>query len=201
LSYNFLLNLLLSLSALHLACQQPERRDFLRRVAEKHANASLRGNTIALASLTPENGQAVYMSAILARHIRLARGPSSEDCLLFRGSDHGPADWFILFPGIRSLHQPFGSSVGFDVYWNAFGQNQDTEVRSPPAKPPSFSPSGWAAALKALQNQISSNSGDKPVDILCQMAMDSLARTYIDTFVKTNPTDTTGLLRSDFDTH
>jgi hypothetical protein len=182
LAHNFLLSLLLSLSALHLARQQPKRRDSLMSLAERHANAGLRGNTIALASLTAEKSQAVYMSAVLACYIHLARGPTSDDCLLFRISGDGIADWWTLFRGIRTLHEVFGSSVGFGVYWNEARQDQEPEIQSDGEKAFIFSPSGWCEALEALQDHISSSPNDNPGGMLCQAAMESLVQIYKDEF-------------------
>jgi hypothetical protein len=83
LSHSFVLSFLLSLSALHLERLQPERRQPFTILAEKQLLAGYRGNTTALASLTKENGQAVYISAVLACYSYLAKGPTPNERLLF----------------------------------------------------------------------------------------------------------------------
>jgi hypothetical protein len=181
-SHSFVLSFLLGLSALHLARRQPERRQHLRGLAQKYVHAGFRGNTAALASLTKENGQAVYISAVLACYIHLARGPTRNECLLFDPSGQGPAVWSTMFRGIRSVHESLGSDVGFGAFQGITADNQALDAAISKPKPPIFIPCDWRRAIKMLQQHILSNPSPSLNHILYQAAADSLAQTFNDTF-------------------
>ncbi|KAH6720193.1 hypothetical protein BKA61DRAFT_231515 [Leptodontidium sp. MPI-SDFR-AT-0119] len=100
-SYHFVLQLILSLSAFHLARCRPEKRDFYLSIAEKYHTAGIQGVTVALASLNAENCEAMYSSAILVCFCSFARGPQLGEFIAF--STHGEAQWFALLRGVRSI--------------------------------------------------------------------------------------------------
>ncbi|KAH7409474.1 hypothetical protein BKA64DRAFT_693346 [Cadophora sp. MPI-SDFR-AT-0126] len=100
-SYPFVLQLILSLSAFHLARSQPEKQHIYLQLAEMYHTTGIQGATPVLASLDESNCEAMYSSATLVSFCSLARGPQPGDFLAF--SSHGPAELFNLLRGIRAI--------------------------------------------------------------------------------------------------
>lgn len=96
-----ILHLILALSALHLAHEQPARRDQYLQQADDHFTFGIRSVTSVLSQLNAENCQKIYMSAILICFIYFGRGPRPKEFLIFSAS--GPAEWLMLMRGVRLI--------------------------------------------------------------------------------------------------
>ena len=100
-TYPFVLELILALSAFHLARSRPLKAHTLLPLAEKYHTTGIQSATSMLASLNESNCGAMYSSATLVAFCSLARGPQLGEFLAF--SSHGPAELFNLLRGIRLI--------------------------------------------------------------------------------------------------
>lgn len=98
---HYILQLILAMSAHHLARQQPERQLFLRSLAEEYHDAALQTVSSILPSLDASNCEPLYLSAILISTLFFARGPAPGDYLMI--SDRGVSEWLIMNRGTRSI--------------------------------------------------------------------------------------------------
>lgn len=96
-----ILHLILALSALHLAHEQPSLREQYIQQADDHFTFGIRSVTSVLAELNADNCQKIYMSAVLICFIYFGRGPRPGEYLIFSAS--GPAEWLILMRGVRLI--------------------------------------------------------------------------------------------------
>jgi hypothetical protein len=104
-----ILHLILALSALHLAHEQPNLRDQYFKQADDHFTFGIRSVTSVLAELNAENCQKIYMSAIMICFIYFGRGPRPGEYLIFSAT--GPAEWLVLMRGVRSIMQYHHANV------------------------------------------------------------------------------------------
>ena len=104
-----ILHLILALSALHLAHEQPTLRDQYLQQADEHFTFGIRSVTSVLSQLNAENCQKIYMSAILICFIYFGRGPRPNEYLIFSAS--GPAEWLMLMRGVRLIVQSHRTRV------------------------------------------------------------------------------------------
>jgi hypothetical protein len=100
-SHQFVLHLILALSALHLGHCRPDRRSSYVAQAERHYVAALQTVATLLPRLDAGNCDAVYMSAVIICFYHLGRGPRPGDFLAF--SKQGEAEWLVLLRGVRSI--------------------------------------------------------------------------------------------------
>ncbi|KAI0541871.1 hypothetical protein GGR58DRAFT_455387 [Xylaria digitata] len=94
-----LLHLLLAISALHLARQDPNRRHGLEERAEMHLAIGIRRSTEILPNLSTENCAELYISTILACICGFAKRPGPRNLLLV--ADGSEVAWWELFRGVR----------------------------------------------------------------------------------------------------
>lgn len=97
---------ILSLSALHLARYNPEKRDMYLSQAMYQHDIGLRIATTVLPNASPENASAVYLFSALTLFFTLASPRKSSDLLLV--GENGIAEWMLLVKGtsfiMDSLH-------------------------------------------------------------------------------------------------
>ncbi|KAJ5689924.1 hypothetical protein N7462_004316 [Penicillium macrosclerotiorum] len=96
-----IMHLILALSALHLAHEQPTVRDYYVQKADDHFTFGVRSVTGVLAQLNANNCQKIYMAAVLVCFIYFGRGPRPGEYLIF--SDSGPAEWKVLMGGVKMI--------------------------------------------------------------------------------------------------
>lgn len=104
-----LLHLILSLSALHLASQNPVSRNHYLTQADAHFTFGMRSVTSVLSQLDEEHCQKVYMAAVIICFVYFGRGPRAGEYLVF--SEDGPAEWLVLMRGVRLILQSYHSKV------------------------------------------------------------------------------------------
>lgn len=104
-----ILHLILALSALHLAHEQPNLRDQYFQQADDHFTFGIRSVTSVLSELNAENCQKIYMSAIMICFIYFGRGPRPGEYLIFSAS--GPSEWLVLMRGVRLIMQHHHANV------------------------------------------------------------------------------------------
>jgi hypothetical protein len=97
----FVLHCILATSALHMAYFKKDLRDFYVAYAEKNYGIALRAATSLLPRIDVDNCPGLYMFASFCSTYTMAVGPKKGDFLLF--SDNGPAEWRILFKGVRAI--------------------------------------------------------------------------------------------------
>ncbi|RAL14677.1 Zn(II)2Cys6 transcription factor [Aspergillus homomorphus CBS 101889] len=100
-SFPSILHLILSLSALHLASENPDSRAEYIAQADDHFTFGVRSVTGVLALLDSENCQLIYMSAALICLAYFGRGPRTGEFLVF--SHTGQSEWLVLLRGVRSI--------------------------------------------------------------------------------------------------
>lgn len=100
-SFPSILHLILSLSALHLASENPDARAEYLAQADDHFTFGVRSVTAVLALLNSENCQLIYMSAALICLTYFGRGPRPGEYLVF--SQRGQSEWLVLLRGVRVI--------------------------------------------------------------------------------------------------
>lgn len=91
----------LAIGALHLAYENPDRRDEYVMKADNHFTFGVRSVTNILSKLDSDNCQMVYLSAVLICFIYFARGPRKGEYLVF--SETGQSEWLVLMRGVRYI--------------------------------------------------------------------------------------------------
>ncbi|CAG7996593.1 unnamed protein product [Penicillium nalgiovense] len=99
--FPYILHLILALSALHLAHEQPDLQEQYIQQADEHFSFGVRSVTSVFSELNADNCQRVYMSAVMICFIYFGRGPRPGEYLIF--SDSGPAEWLVLMRGVRLI--------------------------------------------------------------------------------------------------
>ncbi|CAP97064.1 hypothetical protein EN45_083310 [Penicillium chrysogenum] len=99
--FPYILHLILALSALHLAHEQPYLQEKYIQQADVHFSFGVRSVTSVFSELNADNCQRVYMSAVMICFIYFGRGPRPGQYLIF--SDSGPAEWVVLMRGVRLI--------------------------------------------------------------------------------------------------
>ncbi|KAG4432880.1 hypothetical protein IFR05_011626 [Cadophora sp. M221] len=172
-SYHFVLQLILSLSAFHLARCQPEKRDFYLSVAEKYHTAGIQGATVALASLNAENCEAMYTSAILVCFCSFARGPQIGEFIAF--SIHGEAQWFTLLRGVRSI----AISQHEKIHSGILAPNTREDARKSTFEKPTQPLPDYKPPISELRWFINSNSEMlEPFSDIYLKALDTLLQSF-----------------------
>ncbi|BCR99631.1 Zn(II)2Cys6 transcription factor domain-containing protein [Aspergillus luchuensis] len=100
-SFPSVMHLILALSALHLAHEDPASRTQFIAQADDHFTFGVRSVSAVLCLLNTENCQLIYMSAALICLVYFGRGPRRGEYLVF--SDIGRSEWLILLHGVRSI--------------------------------------------------------------------------------------------------
>lgn len=96
----YVLHLMFALTALHLAHCRPNRREQYTATADHHYERALVLVTPEIASLSPENCDAVLVAVQMICFISWGRGPQPGEYLAF-GRDK-KSDWLVMFRGIRT---------------------------------------------------------------------------------------------------
>ena len=148
----FLLELLMSLSALHLFRSIP-RDTAVRELAERHEAEGLKGLTKAMGNLETSNASAIYVSTTLSCYIHLGKGPTRGDCLVF-GSE-GSAPWFTMFRGIRSVAEmmPDGDFGAIMSAMKTRSRDQGEDTVQSPASSEIRGTQEWPFQIAMLRQQ------------------------------------------------
>ncbi|PYI00328.1 hypothetical protein BO78DRAFT_402139 [Aspergillus sclerotiicarbonarius CBS 121057] len=96
-----IMHLVLALSALHLAHEDPASRTQYIAQADDHFTFGVRSVTAVLCLLNAENCQLIYMAAALICLVYFGRGPRPGEFLVF--SHRGQSEWLVLLRGVRSI--------------------------------------------------------------------------------------------------
>ncbi|KAF5256944.1 hypothetical protein FOXYS1_12553, partial [Fusarium oxysporum] len=110
-TYPFLLDFIHGFSALHLAHLQPEKQGHYHTVADRFNSIGLRALATALHDIDMTNCHAIYAGSVFVCFNIFARGPLPGEYLLF--SESGPAIWFQLLKGVRSILGRAGSNIPY----------------------------------------------------------------------------------------
>lgn len=97
----FVLEMVFSLSAYHLARVRPDSRDFFTRLGQSYHNKALVSATALIMQLDENNCEAVYLSAAFTSFIMFAKGPRINDYLFF--GDECSIDPLLLIRGVRTI--------------------------------------------------------------------------------------------------
>lgn len=131
LQFPSLLHLILSLSALHLASENPESREQYLKQADDHFTFGMRSVTGVLSQLDEDNCQKIYMAAVIICFVYFGRGPRPGEYLVF--SQDGPAEWLVLMRGVRLILQTYHAQVFSGILEPNSGGREDIltpEMRS-----------------------------------------------------------------------
>ncbi|KAH7189866.1 hypothetical protein DER44DRAFT_120910 [Fusarium oxysporum] len=110
-TYPFLLDFIHGFSALHLAHLQPEKQRHYHAVADRFHSIGLRALASALHDIDTNNCHAIYAGSVFVCFNIFARGPLPGEYLLF--SETGPAIWFQLLKGVKSILGRAGSNIPY----------------------------------------------------------------------------------------
>lgn len=182
-----ILHLILALSALHCAHQQPEPRPELRdrfvAQADQHFTFGVSSVTVVLSQfeLTPENAQPIYIATVLICFIYFARGPRSGEYLVF--SDTGQAEWLVLMRGVRLAVQAHRGGIFTGVLKP---HNTDEEQMQRRYINPEWQDT-WKEDhhhLQQAQQLIRQGSADAAQGDLYVSLLDTLMQTFEEVYVK-----------------
>jgi hypothetical protein len=101
--HHYILHLIFTFTALHLAYSRPEQRDEYVALSDRHYNIALTSLTSELGNITSVNCHAVCTGVQLICLICWARGPQPGEYLAF--GESGRSEWLIMFRGIRTTRQ------------------------------------------------------------------------------------------------
>lgn len=104
-----ILHLTLSLSALHMAHEKPELREYYLQQADDHFTFGVQSVTAILSELNADTCQKVYMSAVMICFAYFGRGPRPGEYLVF--SNSGSAEWLVLMHGVKLIVQSYSEKV------------------------------------------------------------------------------------------
>lgn len=100
------LSLVLALSSYHLIKTRPFDAPRFFTLAERHMTVALPSATTLVQSLDPENGPALYVTAMLVCFTAFAKGPYPGNMLLV--ADHDQVPWLSLLRGVRLVVTKIG---------------------------------------------------------------------------------------------
>ena len=108
-AYDFVMQSILALSALHMSTSSNERRGFYLRMARSEHGKALNKIASALSHVTAENCSAIYISAALT-FIYAWASPRQQGDFFLVGSS-GVAEWVFLLQGVRSITESWGTAL------------------------------------------------------------------------------------------
>jgi hypothetical protein len=181
------LYLLLAVSALHLARQEPSRRGQLEERAETHLAIGLRRATEILPKLSAENCAELYVATILVWVYSFAKRPTPMNLLLV--ADGAEVPWWELFKGVRIVVETIGISTVFAGElgpWPA-EVNGDRQVEATHPPQDNLSAVGWESTLGRLSG-LAASAPDERVRDTCQNALSMMMWCFQETYGTTaNP--------------
>ncbi|CAN9257506.1 unnamed protein product [Alternaria alternata] len=139
------LHLIFAFTALHLAVCRPNRKEHYTTTADYHYERALALVTPEIASLSPDNCDAVLQSVQMICFVSWARGPQAGEYLAF--GKHGRSDWLVMFRGIRTTL----TSLSRDHFSKTHGPNTRGKGR---LLPPSDGPFEYEKQLMELKEHI-----------------------------------------------
>ncbi|KAF2011579.1 hypothetical protein BU24DRAFT_284402 [Aaosphaeria arxii CBS 175.79] len=105
----YIMDCILSLSALHMARSDIKRRDLLLSQANVHLNASLKEALPLIPSVNKSNCDKLFLFSVLVLYINLA-SPRREEDMLVLESDKMP-QWLFLLRGINPIVEPYEEAL------------------------------------------------------------------------------------------
>jgi len=122
-SHYFLLDIILSVSAVHLATLYPDQRSSYLDQAEERLSRGVAQMGKELAGLCPENCDACWIASILVCHHTLGLGPQPQNYLCFGGDD--ATKWIYLLRGCRSIFETMSEYIGRGLLAELFSAEAD----------------------------------------------------------------------------
>lgn len=168
-TFDFVLQGLLALSALHLARFDTSRREYYSAKSEWYWEMALRGAAATLADARLDSSNALYAFAATSCFYTLAQGPKPGDLLVFANA--GTADWLVLFRGVRSLVEMSESRV----LEGPLAPLSSHALRQLERHKDNATAENRSTPLSELQKHIDENSKDEPNFRTYKQAVDSLA--------------------------
>ncbi|KAF2825576.1 hypothetical protein CC86DRAFT_394516 [Ophiobolus disseminans] len=168
LNHRHVIHLMFSLTALQLAHCRPSRRSQYIETADYHYERGLTGLTHDISNIGTENCDAILLSVQLICFVNWAKGPQVGEYLAF--GNHGRSDWLVMFRGIRSTLESFGSEN--------FSKTHTPAVKSKGRPLPTLSePAGYQLHLSELRDHVAvtSQPADSPKNV---KAVDVLKECY-----------------------
>ncbi|KAI0976271.1 hypothetical protein F4678DRAFT_416526 [Xylaria arbuscula] len=173
---------LLAVSALHLARQDPIRRDKLEERAEMHLALGLRRSTAILPTLGAENCAELYISTILVCICSFAKKPGPGHLLLI--ADGSEVAWWELFRGVRVVVESIGISTLFAGelgHRSSYAKEAHQDCDSNHHAHAKLNAVGWEDALAHVSTLVSSTS-NRSVRDACQNALNMMAWCFQETY-------------------
>jgi hypothetical protein len=155
-AHQYVLHLLLAITALHLAHCRPARRDDYIAQADHHYTAALPSVTSELSHINQNNCDAVLLSVQIICFITWARGPQAGEFLAF--GENGRSQWLIMFRGVRTTIE----SLEPGSFTRSLARNLRASKTGPllGLKPPP----AYREPLDELLNFVKSNSAPAQLD-------------------------------------
>jgi hypothetical protein len=151
------LSLVLALSSYHLVKARPSDAPKFFTLAERHMTVALPSATTLVQNLDPENGPALYVTAMLVCFTAFAKGPCPGNMLLV--ADDGQVPWLSLLRGVRLVITKIGWPCIFSgalaPYFPGKDVGKDAETASPnPTELPAGEAEDWRISLSKISGLI-----------------------------------------------
>ncbi|KAM5348799.1 hypothetical protein ACJ41O_008622 [Fusarium nematophilum] len=164
LSYPFIMKLILSLAARHLAHSEPENRDRrlqLVSLAHHHLTDGVAEASRFLASLDATNCGALYLSSLLVCFSSFAAGPSGpRDLLICHMSDsslrsESSEPWMPLIRGVRLIRDAYPPEALFSgLMAGLVSEKEDPAAFRPSFITENFERIDWIPALEEIRSLV-----------------------------------------------
>ena len=181
-SYEFLLRILLSVSAVHLARAQPQEQHMHQ--TERHFSTGLEQMRMELgAPGSAHKSATLWISSMLVCYYTLGQGPKPGNYLCF--GDEGATRWMSLLRGCRALREQIGENISTGPLAGLFGRGPEAEE----ADSMTNSPDSLSRTLPPLRQASRTPIGDyaTPLRLLRQFIKQAEQSCNIDAFDLLNP--------------
>ncbi|KAH7141904.1 hypothetical protein EDB81DRAFT_723144 [Dactylonectria macrodidyma] len=123
---HFLLHLMLSISALHLARLRVLEVTKYEQLAEAHSSLALREVTDILPRISRKNCSALYIATVLVCNYTFAKTPKKGHLLVV--AEGTEVAWWVLFRGVRFVIETMGLPAIFSGHLGPFPPENSTEI-------------------------------------------------------------------------
>ncbi|TEA10825.1 Sterol uptake control protein 2 [Colletotrichum sidae] len=150
--HNYVLHMVLAISAQHLARLRPDRAAHYEDLAEHHSTSALPDVTDMIPRLNKDNCQALYHTTVLVCLSTFAKKPSPGHLLVV--AEEGEVPWWALLKGVRFVVETLGIR-SIMAGWADDGVSfEQTWTHCPPLPVPVHKTVRWEARFRELEDLV-----------------------------------------------
>ncbi|KAL0938482.1 C6 finger domain-containing protein [Colletotrichum truncatum] len=153
--HNYVLHMVLAISAQHLARLRPSQASRYESLAEQHSTSALPAVTNIIPCLSKDNCQALYHTTVLVCLSTFAKKPTPGHLLVVAENDEVP--WWALLRGVRFVVQTMGIHT-IIAGWEDDGVTfEDTWTQCPPLPTPVHKMVYWEKHFEELADLVATS--------------------------------------------